>query len=74
MRSVGADFNIVRQSIGNDPRIGHSHTNVTNNRGFGGHCFPKDTAAIVYTAEDNKVDLNLINESIKYNNRLIFNF
>ena len=68
--AVGADFNIVRQSIGNDPRIGHSHTNVTNNRGFGGHCFPKDVNALIRTAERDNVDLSILAEALSYNNKI----
>jgi UDPglucose 6-dehydrogenase len=65
--ATGIDYNIVRHVIAKDPRIGDSHTSVTQERGFGGHCFPKDTAAIVHTGKLVNVDLTLIEESIKYN-------
>lgn len=61
------DFESVRQVIADDKRIGHGHSMVTDQRGFGGHCFPKDTSAIVETAKNDNVDLTLIEEAIKYN-------
>lgn len=61
------DFEAVRQVIGDDKRIGHGHSMVTDQRGFGGHCFPKDTNAIIETAKNDNVDLSLIEEAIKYN-------
>jgi len=41
------DFEAVRAMISDDPRIGPSHTNVTQNgyRGWAGKCFTKDTPA-----------------------------
>lgn len=68
--SLGVDFDTVKQSIGNDERIGHSHTNISKERGYGGHCFPKDIAALLDTAERNNVDLSLINTSKNYNNKI----
>lgn len=66
-KATGVDYNVVRHLIGNDARIGYGHTEVTEQRGFGGHCFPKDMAAIVHTADQVDVDLSLIKESVKYN-------
>ena len=51
-----------------DPRIGTSHTRVTPDRGFGGHCLPKDTKAITYSAGLHDVDLSILQEAINYNN------
>ena len=53
-----------------DERIGDSHSFITEERGFGGHCFPKDTAAIVKTAQRNNIELSLIQEAIKYNSTI----
>jgi len=50
--SIGREeqtFNNVVKAIGSDPRIGHSHTKVPGpdgKQGYGGACFPKDTAAL----------------------------
>ena len=65
--ATGVDYNVVQHVIASDSRIGHSHTEVTEVRGFGGHCFPKDTAAIVHTADLVDVDLSLIKDAVKYN-------
>jgi UDPglucose 6-dehydrogenase len=49
VEASGARYNIVANAMGSDPRIGHSHTKVPGldgKKGFGGSCFPKDTAAI----------------------------
>lgn len=53
-----------------DERIGDSHSFITKERGFGGHCFPKDTSALVKTAQRNNVELSILQEAINYNNRV----
>ncbi len=68
---LGASFDAVRYGIALDERIGASHTFVnTEDRGFGGYCFPKDTAAILSTAKLFDVDLGLIKAAVEYNNRI----
>ena len=68
---LGADFSKVRLGIALDDRIGDSHTYVSSNdRGFGGYCFPKDTAAILSTSELFNVDLSVIEAAVEYNNRI----
>jgi UDP-glucose 6-dehydrogenase len=42
----------------------------SNDRGFGGYCFPKDTAAILSTSELFNVDLSVIEAAVEYNNRI----
>lgn len=64
------DYNTVAQLVGVDPRIGGSHTAITEERGWGGHCFPKDLAAIVHSAERDNVDLSLIKEAVAYNKKI----
>ena len=64
------EYSAVAHYTTMDPRIGDSHSFITEERGFGGHCFPKDAAAIVRTAQEFKVDLSLINEAIAYNNKV----
>ena len=66
--ATGTDYEHVRRSISSDPRIGTSHTRVTPARGFGGHCLPKDTKAITYSAGLHDVDLSILQEAINYNN------
>jgi len=66
-KSYGLDFASVSKAITDDPRIGSSHSEVTEQRGFGGHCFSKDTNAIVRSAQRNNTRLTLIEEAINYN-------
>ena len=65
---LNLNFDKVRECVSDDTRIGESHSYVTEERGFGGHCFPKDTQALVTTANDNDINLSLIKEAIDYNN------
>jgi len=69
-QATGADYETVAKHIGNDPRIGHSHTTITDERGFGGHCFPKDTSALIKTAQTHNTQLSILEEAINYNNQL----
>jgi len=59
----------VREVVTDDPRIDRDHTDVTQQRGFGGHCLPKDTKALVKTAKKLKVSLSLIEQAIEYNEK-----
>ena len=69
-QSTGADYETVAKHIGNDPRIGHSHTTITDERGFGGHCFPKDTSALIKTAQTHNTQLSILEEAVNYNTQL----
>lgn len=53
-----------------DERIGDSHSFITEERGFGGHCFPKDTAALIKTGQRDNVDLSILREAVEYNKRI----
>ena len=66
----GIDFNNVRKGIVLDRRIGQSHSQVTKERGFDGHCLPKDAEAITYSALYYGLDLSIIKEVIEYNNKV----
>lgn len=68
--ATGIEYEIVRHVIATDQRIGYSHTEITPDRGFGGHCFPKDVQAIIKTAEKNNVDLSLLKLALEYNNSI----
>ena len=52
---TGADVQEVARGIGLDNRIGGKFLHA--GPGFGGSCFPKDTRALVKTAEDHAVPL-----------------
>ena len=64
------EFEQVRQEIANDNRIGASHSHVTKQRGYGGHCLPKDVKSILNSAKQNKVDLNILQGVVKYNEKV----
>ncbi len=55
---VGADVQQVSRGIGLDGRIGAKFLNA--GPGYGGSCFPKDTLAIVKTAQDYGAPLSII--------------
>lgn len=69
-KAFGVDYEAVAGVVTDDLRIGPSHSEVTAARGWGGHCFPKDVAAILHTAELEGVDLSLIIEAVRYNNQI----
>ena len=53
-----------------DPRIGTSHLKVPGpdgKFGFGGHCFPKDTAALLYYAKQQNTKMNVLKEAVSDN-------
>ncbi len=67
-KNAGVEPNELLMNVSDDPRIGKSHTYVNeDDRGFGGHCFPKDTNAIVYSANKSGYDLSIIRKAISYN-------
>jgi len=55
---VGADIEQVRKGIGSDQRIG-THF-LYAGTGYGGSCFPKDVKALVHTARQHGVDLQVL--------------
>jgi len=66
--ALDVEYSAVAHYTTMDERIGDSHTFITDDRGFGGHCFPKDTNALIRTAQRNNVELSILQEAIKYNN------
>jgi UDPglucose 6-dehydrogenase len=62
---VGADVTKVSEGIGLDSRIGNKFLQA--GVGFGGSCFPKDTAALLHIAEDSGYDFKLIKAVIETN-------
>jgi nucleotide sugar dehydrogenase len=71
IEKFGGNYNVIRNAIGTDPRIGHSHTIVPgpsdNLKGFSGSCFPKDTAAFVMFARDQGVPFTVLEEVVRRN-------
>ena len=66
--ALNIEYECVRKAITDDPRIGDSHSYITEERGFGGHCFPKDVQALLKSAEKEKVSLGIIEKALEYNN------
>jgi UDPglucose 6-dehydrogenase len=65
--AVGADIRSVVAGMGSDRRIGGAF--LQPGPGWGGSCFPKDTRALVRTAEDLGCDLALVKTAIAANAR-----
>ena len=62
---VGADVKDVSLGMGLDRRIGNSF--LSAGPGYGGSCFPKDTLALLRTAQDNGVPLRLVEDTVVVN-------
>jgi UDPglucose 6-dehydrogenase len=62
---VGADVQQVARGIGLDNRIGSKFLHA--GPGYGGSCFPKDTLALVRTAEQAGSPVRLIETTVKVN-------
>src|SRR3954447_12175177 len=56
--AVDADVREVALGMGYDQRIGFEF--LKPGPGFGGSCFPKDTAALIYTAKSHNYDFELL--------------
>ena len=64
---VGADVDQVRKAIGSDRRIGTSF--LFPGVGYGGSCFPKDTQALLKSAEDKGYDFKILRAVEDVNDR-----
>ena len=62
---VGADVQDVSRGIGLDNRIGSKFLHA--GPGYGGSCFPKDTLALIKTAQDQGSPLRLIETVVSVN-------
>jgi UDPglucose 6-dehydrogenase len=62
---VGADVQEVSRGIGLDNRIGRKFLHA--GPGYGGSCFPKDTLALLKTADDNESPLRIVEATIAAN-------
>lgn len=61
---VGANVEDVAKGISYDPRIGDKFLKVG---GYAGSCFPKDTKALNWLAEDNGYEIKTIKATIEVN-------
>lgn len=62
---VGADVQDVSRGIGMDERIGSKFLNA--GPGYGGSCFPKDTLALLKTAEEYEAPTRIVETVVKVN-------
>ncbi|MDP1026684.1 UDP-glucose/GDP-mannose dehydrogenase family protein [Sphingomonas sp. KR1UV-12] len=63
--AVGADVKDVSRGIGLDNRIGRKFLHA--GPGYGGSCFPKDTLALLKTAEDFESPVHIVEAVVKVN-------
>ncbi|TPG15382.1 UDP-glucose dehydrogenase family protein [Sphingomonas oligophenolica] len=63
--AVGADVQDVARGIGLDNRIGKKFLHA--GPGYGGSCFPKDTLALLKTAEDYETPIQIVEAVVKVN-------
>ncbi len=70
--AADADYNTVREAAAQDVRIGSSHLDVFDDgfRGYGGHCFPKDTRALLQYAQSLGVEADFIETMERINGKL----
>lgn len=63
---VGIEYNRVAEVAALDKRLGKTHWRVPGpdgKMGYGGSCFPKDTAALLHFADENETTLWLLTEA-----------
>jgi UDPglucose 6-dehydrogenase len=63
--AVGADVRDVSRGIGLDKRIGSKFLHA--GPGYGGSCFPKDTVALLKTAQDHATPLRIVESVVAVN-------
>jgi len=63
--AVGADISAVADGMGMDKRIGRAFLNA--GLGYGGSCFPKDTEALAYIAQENAVSMSIVKSAMEAN-------
>src|SRR5437762_9294603 len=62
---VGADVQEIARGIGLDNRIGSKFLHA--GPGFGGSCFPKDTRALIKTAQDHDAPMRIVEAVLAVN-------
>jgi UDPglucose 6-dehydrogenase len=67
------DYNKIASLMQLDQRMGSSHMTVPGTDGlygFGGHCFPKDTEALLSLSKDFGVTMQVLEAALKKNTLL----
>lgn len=71
-KAFGADYQKVREGWVADPRVERMHTMVlSDRRGFGGKCFPKDVAAILHASAQKGYRAKLLQQVLHSNEEFI---
>lgn len=71
--AMGLDWSVVSNIAKSDSRLGNTHWSVPGpdgQKGFGGACFPKDTQALLYQAQQQSIKLNVLQSAVDKNNQL----
>ena len=66
-------WNQFTDMLTRDPRMGDSQMKVPGpdgEYGFGGHCFPKDTEALIHYAQSKNIKLSLLEKAVSKNKKL----
>jgi UDP-glucose 6-dehydrogenase len=69
----GIDYDVASNLAKLDTRLGNSHWMVPGpdgDRGYGGHCFPKDIAGMQFEASQLGVKTPVLSAAIETNNRV----
>jgi UDPglucose 6-dehydrogenase len=67
------DYDKVIEAASLDKRLGDSHWMVPGpdgDRGFGGHCFPKDLNGLRYIANQDGIEVDVLTAALKTNDRV----
>jgi nucleotide sugar dehydrogenase len=70
-QAFNIDYDKVIEYARYDDRLGNSHWSVPGpdgDYGFGGHCFPKDIAALKFVAKNLNIDTTMLTATINKNN------
>ena len=69
--ALGIDYDKVIEYARYDDRLGNSHWSVPGpdgDFGYGGHCFPKDIAALQHLAQQFNIDTTMLDATVSKNN------
>jgi UDPglucose 6-dehydrogenase len=73
LKGLNVDYDKVVEYVSYDKRLGPTHWKVPGpdgDRGFGGHCFPKDINALMYLAKSLNVDPKVLNGAWEKNQEI----
>jgi UDPglucose 6-dehydrogenase len=71
--NLDIDFDIVKEAVAADPRIGGSHLNVLDGgyRGYSGKCLPKDVQGLIDLSRELQTPFSVLESAQEYNDGLI---